>query len=175
MFCNDNCAPSHFHHSDVTQHNLKFWQFAKMAAVAVLKNGILRRVSPNLIRRQLISTSKNTKSDAVNVSEACKADTIQATNKNWVSYGFDIKSKKQDRRLAHILFFMSITVTLVWGGFYMVYFPDYNLKDWSTRQAFLELRRRERLGLPLVDPNLIDPAKIKLPSDEELGDTEIII
>lgn len=146
-----------------------------MAAVAVLKNCILRRFSPNLVRRQLISTSKNTKSDAVNVSEACKADTIQATNKNWVSYGFEVKSKKDDRRVAHAVFFTSITMCIIWGGAYWVYFPDYNLKDWSTRQAFLELRRRERLGLPLIDPNLVDPAKIKLPSDEELGDTEIII
>lgn len=43
------------------------------------------------------------------------------------------------------------------------------------REAYLQLHRREKLGLPLVDKNLIDPAKIELPSDEELGDTEIII
>jgi NADH dehydrogenase (ubiquinone) 1 beta subcomplex subunit 11 len=29
--------------------------------------------------------------------------------------------------------------------------------------------------LPLIDPNLIDPAKMKLPSKEEIGDQEIII
>ena len=47
--------------------------------------------------------------------------------------------------------------------------------DWVAREARLELHRREKLGLPLVDKNYIDPAKIELPSDEELGDTEIII
>jgi NADH dehydrogenase (ubiquinone) 1 beta subcomplex subunit 11 len=30
-------------------------------------------------------------------------------------------------------------------------------------------------GLPLIDRNLIDPSKINLPSDEELGDAEIVI
>lgn len=37
----------------------------------------------------------------------------------------------------------------------------------------MELDRRERLGLPLIDPNLVDPAKIDLPTDEELGDYKV--
>jgi len=53
--------------------------------------------------------------------------------------------------------------------------PDFNLRDWSVREALIELRRREAAGLPLIDQNLIPPEKIVLPSDEELGDTEIII
>lgn len=47
--------------------------------------------------------------------------------------------------------------------------------SWGTREAFLELERREREGLPLVNPNYIDPSQMELPSDEELGDTEIIV
>jgi hypothetical protein len=49
--------------------------------------------------------------------------------------------------------------------------------DWHRREAFLELARREQLGLPLVDRNLVDPDKVmkQLLSDEELGDTDIII
>lgn len=47
--------------------------------------------------------------------------------------------------------------------------------DWIAREARLELHRREKLGLPLIDKNYIDPSKIELPSDEELGDTVIII
>lgn len=46
---------------------------------------------------------------------------------------------------------------------------------WAQREAYLELERREKAGLPLIDPNMIDPAKIPLPSDEELADFEIII
>lgn len=51
----------------------------------------------------------------------------------------------------------------------------YREKDWTQREAYLQLHRREKLGLPLVDKNYIDPAKIELPSDEELGDTDIVI
>ena len=49
------------------------------------------------------------------------------------------------------------------------------LKDWSQREAYLELARREREGLPLVDGNLISVEEIELPSDEELGEFEIIV
>jgi NADH dehydrogenase (ubiquinone) 1 beta subcomplex subunit 11 len=63
----------------------------------------------------------------------------------------------------------------VFGGFVFTYYPDVMLRDWSQREAYLELRRREALGLPRIDRNLIDPSKIVLPSDEELGDTDIII
>lgn len=47
--------------------------------------------------------------------------------------------------------------------------------DWAQREAYLQLRHREAEGLPLIDPNLVDPEKIELPDDEELGKTEIII
>uniref|UniRef100_A0A7R9JS95 NADH dehydrogenase [ubiquinone] 1 beta subcomplex subunit 11, mitochondrial n=1 Tax=Timema genevievae TaxID=629358 RepID=A0A7R9JS95_TIMGE len=60
-------------------------------------------------------------------------------------------------------------------SFIFAYVPDFQLRDWAQREAFLELRRREQLGLPPIDRNLIDPEKIILPTDEELGDTEIII
>jgi len=49
------------------------------------------------------------------------------------------------------------------------------LKQWSQREAYLELRRREAEGLPLIDPNYVDPSTMDLPSEEELGDTPIII
>lgn len=53
--------------------------------------------------------------------------------------------------------------------------PDYKLRDWSHREAFLELERREREGLPLVDPDYTKIELSSLPSDEEIGDTEIVI
>lgn len=43
------------------------------------------------------------------------------------------------------------------------------------REAYLELDRRERLGLPLVDPDLIPRDKVELPTEEELGDYKILI
>ncbi|GLV35981.1 NP15.6 [Carabus blaptoides fortunei] len=44
------------------------------------------------------------------------------------------------------------------------------LRDWAQREAFLELRRREKAGLPLVDANLIDPSTV-----HEIVDTSNII
>jgi len=49
------------------------------------------------------------------------------------------------------------------------------LKDWAQREAYLTLRHREAAGLPLIDMNYVDVSSISLPSEEELGDTEIII
>lgn len=95
--------------------------------------------------------------------------------KNWICYGFDTNSKEDDRKALHSIFFVSVSVCLVVGGFYLAYLPDYNLRDWSQREAFLELKCREEAGMPLIDPNLIPPGKITLPSDEELKDIEIII
>lgn len=146
-----------------------------MSVPAILRSGILRKYLQSGIKRRLISTSNNKKSETVAISDAAKSDAIHQTDKNWVSYGFDYTNKKLDRAVLHAAMFGCVTLILVWGGFYLMYLPDYNLHDWSTREAFLELHRRETNGLPLIDPNLVDPSKIKLPSDEELGDTEIII
>lgn len=97
------------------------------------------------------------------------------TDKNWVSYGYEYTSKEDDRNAMHSIMFASVTLCLTVGGFFFAYMPDYSLRDWAQREAFLELKRREAKGLPLIDPNFIDPAKIKLPSDEELGNIEIIV
>lgn len=143
-----------------------------MAGLVILQRSLLRKILPS-VNRRLVSTSK--KANETAVADACKTEAKKVEHKNWVSYGFDMTSKEVDRSALHSIMFASVSLCLVVGGFYITYLPDYNLKDWAQREAFLELRRREKAGLPLVDPNLIDPAKIQLPSDEELGDTEIII
>lgn len=97
------------------------------------------------------------------------------TQRNWVSYGFDENDRATDENYAHLIFFTTISVVMVGCGFFLAYKPDNLLRDWSSREAFLELRRREALGLPLIDPNYVDPATIVLPSEEELKDVEIII
>uniref|UniRef100_A0A7R8ZA88 NADH dehydrogenase [ubiquinone] 1 beta subcomplex subunit 11, mitochondrial n=3 Tax=Timema TaxID=61471 RepID=A0A7R8ZA88_TIMDO len=104
-----------------------------------------------------------------------KLETQTAVKKNWMSYGFDFDNEQDDRNAMHATFFFSVTCCLVFGSFIFAYVPDFQLRDWAQREAFLELRRREHLGLPPIDKNLIDPEKIVLPTDEELGDTEIII
>lgn len=51
------------------------------------------------------------------------------------------------------------------------------MKDWSYREAYIEIARREKYGLPYISKDYIDPEKVAatLPSDEELGDFQIII
>nr|CAI5851022.1 unnamed protein product [Callosobruchus analis] len=141
----------------------------------ILRNS-LKKLLPN-INRRLVSTSKKNPS-ATATAEACNpaaTTTKGPVEKDWISYGFDYKSKENDRSAMHSLMFITITLCLTVGSFVMAYLPDYNLTNWAQREAYLELRRREAAGLQPIDPNFIDPAKIVLPSDEELGDTEIII
>ncbi|KAG5863521.1 hypothetical protein JTB14_030541 [Gonioctena quinquepunctata] len=142
-----------------------------MAGIIAIRRSFVTRMLP-AVNRRFVSTSKKNH-DTVSV-EVAKAQTKTA-HKNWVSYGFDFKSKEGDRNAMHSIMFASVTMCIVVTGFYWAYMPDFNLRDWAQREAFLELRRREENNLPLIDPNFIDPAKIVLPSDEELGDTEIII
>lgn len=125
---------------------------------------------------RLISTSSK-KSDTATVAATKRPSQLEGTvdEKNWVSWGWEVKDKEADRNAMKASFFFSVTLCIVFASFYLAYTPDNFQIDWAQREAFLELRRREAAGLPLVDPNYVDPAKVTLPSDEELGDTEIII
>lgn len=148
-----------------------------MAAVFRLQtNSALRKLllRPLLPQVRQISTSKKNRDTAITHQE-CEAKAETKVEKNWVSYGFDLKDKSIDRQATHAIFFGAITLCMVVGGFGYIYMPDFQLRDWAQREAYLELRRREMNGLPLVDPNLVSPSKVVLPDDEELADTEIII
>lgn len=109
------------------------------------------------------------------VQKVEKTDKQYAPEKPWVSYGFYFDNKRDDRQAMHVAFFVTVSICLVFGVLGLGYIPDPLLRDWAQREAYLQLRYREENGLPLIDPNLVDPAKIKLPTDEELGYTEIII
>ncbi|KAJ2952756.1 hypothetical protein O0L34_g7115 [Tuta absoluta] len=124
----------------------------------------------NKVSRTISTSKKNTEA-----ATATPADAVKSEDKNWVSYGFDYTSKEDDTNAHHASFFFSVTLCLVFGSFMWAYAPDVHMRDWAQREAFLELRRREKAGLPPISPHFIDPAKITLPSDEELGDTVIII
>ena len=56
-----------------------------------------------------------------------------------------------------------------------MYFPDYLEQDWTNREAYIQMREREAAGLPYVSRDYIDPALMKLPDDEDLGDFEIVL
>uniref|UniRef100_T1DFD6 NADH dehydrogenase [ubiquinone] 1 beta subcomplex subunit 11, mitochondrial n=1 Tax=Anopheles aquasalis TaxID=42839 RepID=T1DFD6_ANOAQ len=153
-----------------------------MSSLVRLSNAMLVRnlVNHSLRSTRLISSSQKNR-DAATI-DIPKKDTTSttptaaaATNKNWVSYGFDRHDEAEDRSATHASFFFAVTLCLVLGGAYWSYLPDPQLQDWSQREAYLELRRREAAGLEPISKDFIDPAQIVLPSDEELGNTEIII
>lgn len=96
-------------------------------------------------------------------------------SKDWVSYGWDRRDKTHDRNMMKSTFFLSITLCMVVGMTVWAYAPDRLLKDWACREAFLVLREREAAGLDPIDPDYFTQSKITLPTDEELGDVEIII
>lgn len=135
---------------------------------------IARTQLPALCRAVGTSTKKSDTAAAITdkiVEGACKPKKV----KPWVSYGFSDEDKEIDRFLMHLTVFTAITIVFCGLGWVLAYMPDFRQRDWMLREAYIVLREREAKGLTPIDPNLIDPAKVQLPSDEELGDTEIII
>ena len=72
-------------------------------------------------------------------------------------------------------FFFSVTLCLVFGTFIWSYLPDTQMRDWAQREGYLELRRREAAGLDPINKDYVNASSIELPSDEDLGKTDIII
>ncbi|CAG4910016.1 NADH dehydrogenase [ubiquinone] 1 beta subcomplex subunit 11, mitochondrial [Colias croceus] len=145
-----------------------------MAALIKLRNmPIIQRSVWNHLAKsnRCISTSKKNSDTATTAAES----STDAVNKNWVSYGFDFKSSEDDTNAHHASYFFSVTLCLVFGGFAWAYAPDVHMRDWAQREAYLELYRREKAGLRPIDPNYVNPKSVKLPSESELCDVEIII
>jgi len=129
--------------------------------------------------RTLTTSKKNEETATINekiASHSISDEAIaSAAQKKWASYGFSSKDQHEDVATAHLLTFASITLVFVGGYVLYTYGPDRTLKDWAQREAYLALRHREAAGLPLINKDYVDVAAISLPSEEELGDTEIII
>lgn len=128
----------------------------------------------NVTARRWISKTEGKQDLAVGKSGSSSAP-VSALPKTWSSYGFSQQNYYEDRILAHLFFFVGISWICVGSCYILYYYPDMNKHEWTKREAFLELRRREAAGLPLVDPEYVPPSQIRLPSDEELGSYEIII
>ncbi|KAL4227146.1 NADH dehydrogenase 1 beta subcomplex subunit 11 ndufb11 [Mactra antiquata] len=95
--------------------------------------------------------------------------------KNWVSYGWSRDDREEDTFHSNLMNFSLFTLIFVCGSYILLYSVDFKKRDWVMREAYLELDRREKAGLPLVDPYFVPPEQVVLPSEEEIGDTEIII
>jgi len=138
---------------------------------------------PPALTTASISTSKMNRDVTVTAEGAPKEEvkvrvddfSYEAAKKKWVSYGFDHLSEEDDLNRRNFFMFATVTVCLVGGTLLFSYFPDVKMKGWVQREAYMELARREALGLPQIDENLVPVADINLPTEEELGDFEIII
>jgi NADH dehydrogenase (ubiquinone) 1 beta subcomplex subunit 11 len=129
-----------------------------------------------------ISTSKKNR-DTTITADPTTSSTVPKTvedfanpNKtNYQSYGFIDDDKDWDINIRNYIMFWTVTVGMVGFGFVITYFPDVRMKDWTQREAYVELARREANGLPIIDPNLVPADQVDLPTDEELGDFDIIV
>lgn len=136
----------------------------------------LLRGSPQLRQTlRAISTSPKNRETVAIPKEQTKTEEAKSSNKNWVSYGFSSTDQAEDRNTMKSSFFFSITLCIVWGTLMWAYLPDIHLRDWSQREAYLELRRREAAGQDPISRDYIDAGKMVLPAEEELGEMEIII
>ena len=93
----------------------------------------------------------------------------------WMTYGFDMLDKKRDRQEAHLTFFIIVTCMMYGAAAVVYYFPDMKLDNWVTREAYMEIERRKKAGGPYVSRDYVPPELIHLPSDEEIGEMDIII
>ncbi|KRX87588.1 hypothetical protein T4E_6970 [Trichinella pseudospiralis] len=103
---------------------------------------------------------------------------LSLKRRGWLAYGFHPTDEYTDWKRAHAVFFALIGIAFPGLVFVLWYKPDWPLmREWAFREAVLELERRERAGLEPISKDLINPEKVKLvlPSDEELGDFEILI
>ena len=135
---------------------------------------IVLRQFPNQSRR--ITTGQKV-GEVGSVTMEAEAQQVKPKKKirNWQSLGFDFVDQRRDYFFMHCITFGSVFVVL-WGSWFLfAYYPDLGELAWAGREARIQIRRREILGLPMVDPNYADPAAINLPPDEELEQEDIII
>lgn len=86
---------------------------------------------------------------------------------HWQSMGYNWESPLADRYLFHE-YLAAIILGSMFFAWAWNWSPDHRLKDWAKREAYLRTHKREALGLPIIDKNVIDPDRIVLPTEEEL-------
>ncbi|XP_074936415.1 NADH dehydrogenase [ubiquinone] 1 beta subcomplex subunit 11, mitochondrial [Phalacrocorax aristotelis] len=87
----------------------------------------------------------------------------QRKNPDWHGFSADPAADLANMRA---VFIAGISIAIVLGTVFLHYLPDYGLQQWARREAELQIRERESRGLPLLDPNYYDPARLALPPPE---------
>merc|ERR1712212_949468 len=124
----------------------------------------------NVVYRKL-SSSVIRKGDAGGPIEQ---RTPQEMKDQWVGFGYSTHDKFRDTVAGHICMFIAAGTMFIPVWLYN-YMPDYSLMNWTQREAYLLLKEREDAGIFPISKDFIDPEKVILPSDEELGDIDILI
>lgn len=93
--------------------------------------------------------------------------------KNWLSLGISFTQYDEDRKEYHFYVGMSVIIIFVLVPFYRIYSPDQLYwgcpeRIWAKREARLRLEQREKLGLPLIDPDYVPRHTVKLPPMSEI-------
>jgi NADH dehydrogenase (ubiquinone) 1 beta subcomplex subunit 11 len=136
-----------------------------------------------LVQRRAVQTSAGKKDEELVLPTMVDKDfplkkevekMVEEETKNWVSIGVSLTDRDADVVGWNWTCFALCTL-FTWFVFVWYYTPTPSLNDWARREAYLELERRESRGLPLIDANMIDPKRVELPTDEELGDFELLI
>ncbi|XP_063792075.1 NADH dehydrogenase [ubiquinone] 1 beta subcomplex subunit 11, mitochondrial [Pseudophryne corroboree] len=85
-------------------------------------------------------------------------------NPDWHGFSEDPEADVQNMRT---VMFCGFSLCLVLGSVFVYYLPPRKMKHWARREAELQIKKREALGLPLIDMNYCDPASLVLPPLEE--------
>ncbi|OWA50779.1 hypothetical protein BV898_15285 [Hypsibius exemplaris] len=152
-------------------------------ATATVKR-VLLPATPTAWRH--ISTTEKKKDSAVGLSVhqdgvttkvGGEVNTDYINRKDWLTYGCDVEDEDYDRWTYVFGGVCLISIMTCFMSWFFIYIPNASWpnRDWVMREAYLELHRREKFGLPLIDAELIPVENIVLPSEEDLEDFYIMI
>merc|ERR1712117_583716 len=141
-----------------------------LARSAVASNGLVR-VGCHLNRPAIPVSLLLRKLSTTPIS---KLRSEKEMSKGWESKGLYPHDKWRDE-IAYRMVFFSIGIMLVAILWVYRYAPDNMKRHWAMREAYLVLQERESKNMEKVSRDYIDPDKIELPSDEELGDMRIYV
>merc|ERR1711976_452649 len=122
------------------------------------------------ILRNVANSSKNASTEAASGAKPRSQEELskmvgETMKKQWKSYGLYQHDKKLDYFEYHASVFVCaiFCVGICWFNYYR---RDYSYRDWARREAMLLLLEREEQGLPYINRNYADPAKLELPTNE---------
>ncbi|CAJ0922587.1 unnamed protein product [Ranitomeya imitator] len=83
-----------------------------------------------------------------------------SANPDWHGFSDD---PEEDVRNMRLVFFFGVSVSLVLVPIFIHYSPERGMKDWVRREAERQIKRKEALGLPLIEMNYYDPKSLVFP------------